>query len=172
MATQNASFGLDLLKGAMAGAVGAVAMDRVGWALMNRERASILEKEAKARPGGMDPAHALVNRLANTAGIVLKPAQPHPAGIAMFFALAMAPGALYGVLLNRVNEMGFARGLLYGFTLFVVLDEVMPPMLGLADRPQRYPWQSHARGLLSHLTLGVATYAAFQVLNRLVGSGR
>jgi hypothetical protein len=159
----------DLLKGALAGAVGAVAMDRTGWFMMKRESISALTKEAQLRPGGMDPAHILANRMANAVGVRLQPEQPHPAGIAMFFALAMLPGAFYGVLLNRVERIGLARGLLYGFAAFVLMDEVMSPALGLAEKPNRYPWQAHMRGLVSHLALGVATYAAFQVFNKLSG---
>lgn len=160
----------DLVKGALAGAAGAVAMDRIGWAIMKRESISTLEQEAEAQPNGMDPAHMMVNRMAGRLGMQLDPEQPHPAGITMFFALAMLPGALYGVLLNRVNQLGFAKGLVYGLTLFVVMDEMMPPVLGLSNHPRRYPWQAHARGLVSHLALGLVTYGAFQLLNRLTGS--
>lgn len=98
----------DLVKGAFAGAVVAVAMDRVGWAILKRESIATLKKESEARPFGMDPAHIMANRLANSLGFQLKPQQPHPAGIAMFFVLAMLPGAFYGVLLKRVNHIGFA----------------------------------------------------------------
>jgi uncharacterized membrane protein YagU involved in acid resistance len=43
--------------------------------------------------------------------------------------------------------------------MFLIEDEVINPLIGAAAPPQDYPWQAHARGLVSHLVLGVAIEA-------------
>jgi len=162
--------GLDLIttlvKGAIPGAAGVWVMDKVGWALWNREDSRALAQEESARAGGMDPAHALANKVANFAGVTLAPAQPHPAGIAVHYALGIVPGMLYGVFRGRVKGLAAGRGLLYGLGLFLVLDEAMARALRLAGSPTAYPWQAHARGLASHLVLGAVTDGTLGVLDR------
>ena len=41
--------------------------------------------------------------------------------------------------------------------MFLVNDEILAPVLGLASGPAAYPWQAHARGLVGHLVLGAVT---------------
>jgi hypothetical protein len=157
---------VDLAKGAIAGAAGVWLMDRVGWALYRREEPAALRREQEARAGGLDVAHAAANKLAGALGRPLAPAQPHPAGLAVHYALGAVPGALYAVLRRRARGLTAGRGLLYGLGLFLVNDELLAPALGLASGPTAYPWQAHARGLVSHLALGAATEAALEALDR------
>ena len=42
-----------------------------------------------------------------------------------------------------------------GVVIFVVGDELLKPLLGLAHHPGVYPAKTHLRGLLSHLAYGV-----------------
>ena len=149
--------GTDLVRGAVAGAVATWLMDRVGWALWNREDPRALAREEAARPEGMDPAHVAANRVADAIGRPLHPRQPHPAGIAVHYAIGMVPAMAYAALRRRVPALRTARGAAYGFGLFAAVDEGLVPALGLASGPRAYPWQAHARGLVSHLVLGVAT---------------
>ena len=156
----------DLLKGAVAGAVAVWAMDRVGWWMWGREDPHALRRERQARPGGLDPAHVGANRTAEAVGIALGPRQPHPAGVAVDYAIGMGPALLYAPLRRRARGLGPGRGLLYGLGLFLLVDEVMVPALGLASGPTAYPWQAHARGLATHLVLGAATDGVLDVLDR------
>lgn len=155
-----------LVKGALAGAAGVWVMDRVGWAIWDRQDRRTLDREREARIGGMDPAHATANRVAGLAGTSLVPAQPHPAGIAVHYAIGMAPAMLYAVYRDRVSGLRAGRGLLYGLGLFFLVDEGMTRLLGIAGRPTEYPWQAHARGLASHLVLGAVTDGTLEVLDR------
>lgn len=157
----------DILIGAMAGAIGVWVMDRVGWFMYRREDSQVLEQERKARVNGLDVAHVAANRIANVFGIKLSPPQPHPFGLALHYSLGILPGALLGALLSQVGELRIGYGLLYGFILFILLDEVTAPVLGLASGPTKYPLQAHVRGLVSHLALGVATYYAYIALSSL-----
>ena len=153
------------VKGAIAGAVGVWVMDQVGWGMYLREDPRALEQEKRARVGAKDVAHVAAGKLAAAVGMKLSPGQPHPAGIAVHYALGVVPGALYGALRGRVAGVGAGRGLLYGAGLFLVNDEILAPALGLASGPAAYPWQAHARGLASHLVLGAATDTVLDVLD-------
>ncbi|MDQ4076154.1 MAG: DUF1440 domain-containing protein [Chloroflexota bacterium] len=155
----------EMVKGALAGAVGVWAMDQVGWAMYNREDPAALEQELEARVEGKDPAHVAAGKMADMVGVTLTPEQPHPAGIGVHYALGVVPGAAYGVLRHRVPELTAGRGLLYGLGLFLVQDEGLAPALGLASGPTQYPWQAHARGLISHLVLGAVTDAVLNILD-------
>ena len=159
---------LDLVKGAIAGAAAVWAMDRLGWALWDREDPATLARERAARVEGMDPAHVFANRVADAVGHPLHPRQPHPAGVAVHYAIGMAPAMAYAALRRRSPALATGGGLAYGLGLFLAVDEAMVPALGLASGPAAYPWQAHARGLVSHLALGVVTDAALDALDSLV----
>jgi uncharacterized membrane protein YagU involved in acid resistance len=54
--------------------------------------------------------------------------------------------------------------------LFLIADELLKPLLGLIPGPTRYPWQTHARGLIGHLVLGAVTDTVFDVLSQASGT--
>jgi hypothetical protein len=164
--TGNGDFVADMVKGAIAGAAAVWVMDRVGWWLWDREDPAALRQEREARTEGIDPAHVVANKVAEAAGTSLNPRQPHPAGIAVHYAIGMAPAMLYAPLRRRVRGLGAGRGLLYGLGLFLVVDEGVVPALGLGGGPTEYPWQAHARGLATHLVLGAVTDGMLEVLDR------
>ena len=155
----------DAVKGAIAGAVGVWALDKVTWAIWNRQNPATLQQERQARPEGLDPAHVMANWAAEAMGKELSPKQPHPAGIAVHYGLGIMPGAAYGVLRNRVSGIGAAGGMAYGFGLFLMQDEGLNPILGTSGKPTEYPWQAHARGLVGHLVLGLATHLTLDLLD-------
>lgn len=41
--------------------------------------------------------------------------------------------------------------------MFLLNDEILAPVLGLASGPTAYPWQAHARGLVVVLVTGVTS---------------
>ena len=165
-ARHDGDLAMDLVKGAVAGAVAVWAMDRLGWALWNREDAGALAREREARVEGMDPAHVFANRVADALGRPLHPRQPHPAGVAVHYAIGIGPAMAYAALRRRWPALGVGAGLAYGLGLFLAVDEGVVPALGLAAGPAAYPWQAHARGLVTHLALGVVTHATLGALDR------
>ncbi len=160
---RNSSLVLDLLQGALAGAVAVWAMDRVDWFLYDHVSQEAREQTRANRPGGEDPAHVLAGRVADALGKPLIGARRDAAGTAVHYTLGILPGALYGALSGRVAAAGAARGLGYGVAMFIVEDEVVNTALGTAGPPTGYPWQAHARGLLAHLVLGCVTDAALRL---------
>lgn len=155
-----------LLKGAIAGAAGMWVMDRLSWYLYRREDAAAHRQEKRAQVDGMYTTHVAAKKLLDPLGVSLSDQQFYAAGKVVQYALGMAPGAVYAVYRDRLKMNSSLKGLLYGFGLFVVVDEVVMPLLGLASGPQAYPWQAHARGLVDHLALGITTDAALNALNR------
>jgi hypothetical protein len=159
----------DALKGAVAGGIAVWVMDQVDWYMYNHEDLEARRQTQRVRPGGMDPAHVIANRVAGAFGKELSPGQPHPAGIAVHYSLGIGPGALYGAMQDRVPALGIGRGALFGLGLFLIQDELVNAATGLSARPRQYPWQAHARGVIAHIVYGVVTDTLLRVLK---GSGR
>lgn len=159
--------GVDMLKGAVAGAIGVWAMDRVDWYMYLRllDTPESRRRTESVRPHGMDPAHAMAHQGARA--LELTPAAPwrdNPAGLAVHYSLGIGPGALYGGRRGRVPYVDAASGLLYGLGLFIVEDEIANPLMRFAAPPQHYPWQAHVRGLVAHLVYGAVTELVMQAL--------
>jgi hypothetical protein len=86
----NGTIAADLAKGAVAGAAATWVMDRVDWAMVEHEDPEAWRRTQSVRPNGKDPAHNMVGAMAKAVGLN-PPDQPHPAGIAMHYALARVP---------------------------------------------------------------------------------
>jgi hypothetical protein len=164
----NATLLADAIKGAIAGAIGVWAMDKVTWAMWHRTDPGHLRQEEQARPGGLDPAHIMANQAAEAMGTELVPRQPHAAGTAVHYGLGVMPGAAYAALRHRMPMMTAGAGLLYGLGLFVANDEIANPLLGTSGGPTEYPMEAHVRGLVGHLVLGAATHASLKVMDRVM----
>lgn len=87
------------------------------------------------------------------------------AGTGHHYLMGAGPGAIYGLLNRRLPRIRAGRGLVYGFALFLLQDELMGPMMAITSTPNEHPWQAHVRGLVGHLVLGAATDAAFEALD-------
>lgn len=158
----------DALKGAIAGAIGVWAMDKVGWAMWNRTDPANLMREELARPRGLDPAHVVANRAAEALGTELTPRQPHPAGVAVHYGIGVFPAAAYGALRYRFPALTAGAGLLFGLGLFLLHDEGLNPLLGTSGGPTEYPAEAHLRGLVGHLVFGATMHASLKVLDEVM----
>jgi uncharacterized membrane protein YagU involved in acid resistance len=158
------------LNAALAGMIAVWVMDRFDWFAFRHVSPRARERTESVRPGSMDPAHALVAKAAEAAGIAFKPADPHqhPAGLAIHYAVPMGLAVFYATLKRRFPAIAVRKssGALYGICIFIVLDEIINPMLGLAARPDRYPWQRHVRESTTHLIYGTAMDAVLGFLER------
>jgi hypothetical protein len=152
----------------VAGAVAVWVMDQFDWFDYRHEDPEVREQTRQVRPGGMDPAHVAANKVAEATGRDLTPSDPHPAGKLVHYSLGIGPGALYGVLGDSFPVLKTGRGTLYGLGLFLVQDEAINSITGLAANPQDYPWQDHARGLKQHLIYGFVTDTIRRILNRAI----
>lgn len=156
----------EMMRGAVAGAAGVWVMDKLGWFMYNREDSTALKREHLARVGNRDVAHAAVRKIAQLTGANLPTRQPSAPGMLVHYALGVLPAALYAVARHGVPALRAGNGSLYGLGLFLLMDEILAPSLGLASGPTKYPWQAHARGLVSHVAQGVVTDSLLRVFNR------
>lgn len=157
----------DMVKGAIAGAIGVWALDKVTWAIWDRtDPAKLRQEEQEARPRGMDPAHVMANEAAEAMGLELTPKQPHPAGIAVHYGLGVMPGAAYGALRHSVPALTAGGGTLFGLALFLIQDEGLNPILGTSGGPTEYPAEAHVRGLVGHVVFGAAMHASLKLLDQ------
>ena len=169
--TQQLPVAVDAALGAVAGTAAVWLMDRIGWWMYRREDSAALQRELQARPDGLDSAHLLARKLGAAIGRDPGREQPNPAGLAVHYALGALPGLGYA-LVSRRFPVTAGAGLPFGLAMFVVNDEISAPLLGLARGPRAYPWQSHLRGLVAHLVLGVATDRLLRSGRRRLGSAR
>jgi hypothetical protein len=158
----------DMVKGAIAGAVGVWALDKVTWAMWDRTDPGKLQQEREARPDGLDPAHVIANRAAEAMGTELTPKQPNPAGVGVHYGLGIMPAAGYGVLRHQIPAITTAGGVLYGLSLFLMQDEGLNPILGTSGGPTEYPKEAHLRGLVGHIVLGATTHATLKLLDQVM----
>lgn len=75
----------DIVKGAVAGAIGVWVMDRVGWDMYLSEDPKAFEQEKEAQVEGKYAAHVAVGKIADAMGKELTETQQHKAGKVMHY---------------------------------------------------------------------------------------
>jgi hypothetical protein len=157
--------GRDLLKGAVAGAVATFVMGKVTGYMYEHEDREARREEDDAR-GGRSSYEAAAERAAAAAGTSLDPRRRAQAGSAIHWALGIGAGAAYAVLRRRFQGLGSAAGTAFGTGFWAFMDEGLVPALGLTPGATAFPWQTHARGLVGHLTFGTVTDGTLRLLDR------
>lgn len=89
-------------------------------------------------------------------------------GQAVHWGYGILLGGLYGALRDDADAPDLLGGLGYGTAAWIVGDEIMVPMLGLAGGPTAHRWTVHAKALGAHLVYGAATAGATQALKRVM----
>ncbi|EYD75707.1 hypothetical protein Rumeso_02794 [Rubellimicrobium mesophilum DSM 19309] len=167
--------GATLLKGTLAGLAATVALDRLDWFMWDHLDPATRERTRSVRPDGLDPGHVIARKVAQAMGTDIEPRGPDnqsPAGVAVHAAMGLAPALAYAALRDRVPAMTAGRGTLFGLGLFLMQDEGLNTLTGLGARPQDYPWQAHARGLIAHLVYGAVLEATMRALDGPPGERR
>ena len=76
----------------------------------------------------------------------------------------LAMGGLYGLVRGRAEGADAAGGLVFGTALWLLGDELMVSLLGLAKGPTAFPPAQHAHRLGAHAAYGLTTAAVAQTL--------
>ncbi len=79
------------------------------------------------------------------------------AGYAVHFATGAAWGALLAMFAPRPR---WWMGLAFGAAVWVIDDDLLGPLLKLADWPDHYPLGTHAKALGAHVAYGLGTTLA------------
>lgn len=160
------------LMGLAAGIVGVWALDRADRFMWNRENLDSRARTIRVRPRHMPPTDNLVAAIEEATDIELSRRQRETASQLVHYSIGVAPAIGYALLRDRLPGNSLARGAMYGTGMFLALDEATNGVTGLGARPQDYPWQAHARGLVAHMVYGIATELALNLLEGLTGPHR
>ena len=156
---------VDLIDGAIAGAVATWAMGKTTSWLYEREAKPVRSAEEDAR-GGASAYQRAAEKVADAVGAELDDETARAIGPRIHWGLGVAAGAAYGLMRPRVEHADLARGLAFGTAFWLAADEGAVPALGLTPGPAAFPWQTHARGLAGHLVFGAVADAALAMLQR------
>ena len=152
------------LAGAIAGLVGAYAMERFQalWSdTAERARPKQTASAAKDEPTTVKAAE----RLAETVLHTELPEEVKPvAGEAVHYGMGALSGAIYGAVAEMLPFARAGNGLLFGAVLWWVADNMAVPAVGLSKMPSEYPPSTHAYALSSHLVYGFVTETVRRVL--------
>jgi len=157
-----------ILRGALAGAIAGL----VGAYAMERFQALWSETEKRARPkrtaGAAKDEPATVKaaeRVTETVFDTELPDEVKPlAGEAVHYGMGMSSGTIYGAVAEVLPIVRAGNGLLFGAVLWWVADETAVSAVGLAKKPSAYPPSTHAYALSSHLVYGFVTETVRRIL--------
>jgi hypothetical protein len=152
-----------LLVGAAAGYVAGQVMNQATTWFYGRQSDESKQREQEVLPEGAPVASA--RKLAGVIGAELPDHQLKTLALVMHESL----GQLYGVVAASMTGRGVnpvAAGLASGAGAFVLVDELANSLF-FTPPPQAYPVESHLRGVVGHLTLGVTTGALLTAARRL-----
>jgi hypothetical protein len=150
------------LAGGLAGIAATWVMDRVTSAMLDRQRPEVTEREEAARNGKSAMGIAAEETALVLGQGPLTRRQRDRWSSRLHWSSGAVTGATYGALFALQPGADWKRGLLYGTAVFLLMDEALPVAMGM--KPRAFPWQSHARGAVGHLTFGLATHAALRAL--------
>lgn len=162
---RNGGVGSDIIKGAVAGAAATWLMDQATTWMYEHEDPEARQREDDAR-GDRTAYEVAAERAARMSGVELSKKQRGQAGLAIHWVLGIGAGIGYALLRRRVPAVTAANGLAFGTGFYLVVDEVVNPVVGLTPGPQAFPWQAHARGLGGHLAFGATTELVLEGLDR------
>lgn len=155
----------DIVKGALAGAAATWLMTQATTWMYEHEGDEAKQRENEAR-GDRSAYEVAAEKAAGLAGTELSKEQRAQAGLAIHWATGVGAGIVYALLRRRRPGAAAGKGLAFGTGFYLLLDELVNPLLGLTPGPQAFPWQAHARGLGGHLAFGATTELVLEGLDR------
>lgn len=161
----NGSMAGDLIKGAAAGVLGTLVMEQVTSWMYEYEDVRAREEYERVTQGKYVPDRT-AEKIERTLGLTLTDAQRRTLAQSSHWAVGLAAGATYGLLRRRLRGAARGQGVLFGLAFWALFDEAFTTLMGVAEPPQMYPWQAHARGLAGHVAYGVVADTTLDVLDR------
>lgn len=159
------SLAADVVKGAIAGAVGTKALEyatRAAWRVQGEESRT-REKDTRH---GQYSSEVAAEKAAALVGKNLDEAGKETGGEIMHWGLGIGAGVAYALARRKWPQATAGRGAAFGAAFFVTVDEGLNTVFGFAPPPLACPWQAHARGFAGHVAYGVAADATLDALDR------
>jgi hypothetical protein len=158
-------WGKEIASGLTVGFCATQALDWVG--ILMYEGQSRRAREAEDRARGHHHAYEVaVDRLARRAGRRLSDDQIRTWGWRFHKVFGLLGGLGYLALRRAFPRIGRAYGVGFGVAFFLLVDEVLVPVLRLTPGPRAFSWKVHARGAAAHIAYGVAAEGAARLLRR------
>ena len=151
--------------GATSGFAASFLMDVATNAILRRQSAVSVRRQDELAPGGA-PA-VLVRRTTKLAGVDLSVERSERYALILHRTLASTYGVA-SVALVRPTRSPMLAALLATGAALVLVDEGLPT-LRIVPAPSKWPWESHVRGVVGHLTLAVGIGALLTLAERFVG---
>jgi len=152
-----------LLVGAAAGYVAGQVMDKATTWYYGRQSDESKQREQELLPEGAPIASARTL----TSWVGIEPTEDQTETIAK--TLHQSLGQLYGVVAASMTRRGanpVTAGLASGAGGFLLVDELANSLF-FTPPPQAYPFESHLRGVIGHLTFGATLGVLLAVARRL-----
>lgn len=161
--TGGAVFG-DAVKGAVAGFAGMKAMERATAFMYQHEPPDAREAYQEVTGGKYTPERTAA---AMDEALHLKLTEQQRAMLAVrsHQMVGIGAGIAYALARRRFGWVDSGQGLLFGTLFALVFDEGLTPLVGLAEPPQSYPWQAHARGVAGHIAFGLVADTVLDALD-------
>src|SRR5687768_10797663 len=147
-----------IVQGAIAGAVGSLAMNLFARATGDRRAHGV-------QPPQADPLEDDAPEQVGAAAFeIVSGSEPdeeleQPLGTAAHYAFGAAMGVAYALLSPRLPLLRRGYGTLYGTLVWLLADEGLMPALGLSRGPAQLPPRTHAYAFAGHVVYGAAMAA-------------
>jgi putative membrane protein len=154
----------DVVAGGMV--VGFCATEALDWlssVLYQREDHRTRHAEDATR-GHRHAYEVAVERLAGQLGRPLDRDQVARWGWRFHKLFGFLGGPAYLLLRRAFPRLTWGSGLAFGAAFFLVVDELLVPVLRLTPGPLAFSWKVHARGAAAHLAYGVAAESTARLL--------
>jgi hypothetical protein len=153
----------DLAIGAASGYVASFLMDVATGAYLARQSERSVRRQDELAPGGA-PA-LFIRRAAGLTGAEVGVERSEAQAMVLHRTLTSAYGAAAAALVSP--ERSPMRAALLATTSALVLVDEGLPTLRIVPPPQEWPFESHVRGIVGHVTLGLGIGAILTVADRL-----
>lgn len=153
----------DLVKGALAGAIATWVMGKATTFFWEHESAAAKVKYEEVTGGKYVPDRA-AEKVEKLVGFKASKEQHRMITQTSHWGLGIGAGMVYALLRRLNKSVSAGHGLLFGAAFSAIFDEGLTPPFGLAEAPQKYPWQAHARGFVGHLVYGATAESALKLL--------
>jgi uncharacterized membrane protein YagU involved in acid resistance len=152
---------MGLAAGAASGIVGSWVMTQFHVSMYGRGVTGTREPQSHRPVEGDDDAATLTaDAVAQTAtGRSLGEAGKRIGGPLVHYAFGTSVGMIYGAALARALTLRHGYGVAFGLLVWIVADEALLPVLGLARGPRAYPAAVHLEMLAAHVVFGIVTHS-------------
>ena len=152
-------------RGAAAGALATFAMKGVMSLLESEKKMSIKDAFQDRKPAERE----VIDRLNKRYKWKMPRSKRAVAARGVRWGLGIGAGMLGSYLTRRLGAKGSPfKGAAVSAMMFILIDEVLKPTIGVRPKPKNVPLQTHAAALAGHTTYGLVNAGAEQAMERLL----